>query len=426
MYVLSIVPLIIVACGSYLHICLKFCFTLHPFRVVRQIFKSLESPASRRTLALSLAGTLGVGNIIGVAVGIALGGAGSVLWLVLSAFFSITIKYAEAALSSDIREGNNGGMMYIIKKCFAKHGSSLSVMYAFLCLLLAFFMGAALQTSSAMECIKEIDGDMYIPISLLFVTLVAIVIYKGISKIEGFTAIAIPIASLLYICLCISVILLNYYKIPTVLIKVWKSAFSFQSFGGGIIGFISSGQIREGFLRGMLSNEAGAGTSTIAHARNFNTDPVSVGVIGVTEVIFDTVILCSFTALAILVSIPNPELYKSGVDLILDSIGSLFAGAMKPVISFLILIFAFSTVICWYYYGAECYRFLFGKLSMKLYFLLFLLSVCMGCFGTVEVFVFISDYIFLALSLLTVITVIKNSDRLVRLSEKGGLIKPHR
>ena len=426
MFLLYILPLIIIVAGVYLHVCLGFSFVLRPFCVIQKIRSSIKCKGASRSLSLSLAGTLGVGNIIGVAIGILAGGAGSVLWLLVSSFFSVILKYAEAALSSDMGDGGHGGLMYIIKHSFCKCGGVLSKTYAFLCMLLAFFMGAAFQTSSAVECIKEIEPSLYIPLALLFVFAVAFVVFKGASSIERVVSVVIPISSLVYICLCITAIFINLNEIPHVVSTICSSAFDFKSIGGGVLGFFTSSKIREGFLRGMLSNEAGAGTSSLAHARNPSGDPSAVGIMGAVEVIFDTVVLCTLTAIAILVCVADTDKYESGVALILDSVGAVFGALSEYIIVLLIFIFAFSTVICWYYYGSECYRFLFDNKKSRIYYVAFVLSVCLGSVASLEPFVTISDYIFLFLTALCVLAIIKNTDRLVRLSERGGLIKRRR
>lgn len=426
MSVRSLLPIIVVAVGFYILFCLRFCFVLHPFHATKMTVSALKSPDSKKALALSLAGTLGVGNIVGVAVGISVGGAGSVLWLLVSSVFASVLKYSEAALTSSELDGGGRGMIDVIRKSFNGAGRALSVSYAFLCLLLAFFMGAALQSASASSCVGEIVGKGKAPFSLIFAFLSAIVVIKGKGRIERVVSVVIPIITVLYICLAFSSIVANYARIPHVIYEILTSAFTAESACGGILGFFASSKIREGFSRGLLSNEAGAGTSSLAHAENKTADPVSAGLVGMLEVIFDTVILCLLSALSVLVCIPEPSAYTSGVALIMESVGGVFGLGSGVAVCVSIILFAFSTVICWYYYGSECYRYLFPKRGVYLYFTAFIAAVLIGSFFEVGFLVVASDYVLLFLTVICTSAVIKNSDRLRCLSEEFGLIKSPR
>ncbi len=418
MLINSLLPIIVTLAGAYMMFCLRFNFYIHPIKTFKLIKNALKSKESRTSLSLALAGTLGVGNIVGVAVGISVGGAGCVFWLLVSSIFASALKYSETALTSELCDKSGGGMMYVIKKSFVNLGGKLSQVYAILCILLAFFMGSALQSASAAECVRqgsEFPEQVY---CILFFVLLMFTVFKGTNGIVKFTSIAIPAFAFIYICLALSCIILNYNLIPRVTTEIFKSAFEFKSVGGGVFGFLSSKVISEGYSRGLLSNEAGAGTSSLAHARNNVENPITVGTLGMCEVVFDTVILCVLTAFSILLSVPNFESYDSGVALVMDSIGAIFGRLSAELVFLSVSVFAFSTVVCWFYYGNECLKFLNLTKLYKIYCIMFLLSVIFGFFVNVELVVRASDFILLALTILSVAAIIKNSDRIKALSEK--------
>ena len=173
-------------------------------------------------------------------------------------------------------------------------------------------------------------------------------------------------------------------------------------------------------MRGLLSNEAGAGTSSLAHAKNTSPDHSSVGVMGICEVFFDTTLLCTLTAVATLMSLPSPS-GLSGVEIILYGIGSVFGGASRLVMMGAIFVFAFSTVICWYYYGKCASGFVFGK-NEKFFPPLFIFALISGSFFEAAYLISICDLLLFLASVISLSALMKNSDRIRRLSEKGGLI----
>ncbi len=419
MLLLDFLPIIILISGAFLLFKLDFLFIKHPLRSIRAFKNSIRSKAAARALMLSLAGTLGVGNIVGVAFGLSVGGAGSVFWLLVSAVFSMAIKYSEASLAADMKAGGDGGMMYVIKKSFPKKLSYLSYVYAELCLLLSITMGSMLQAHSAVESIKTDSGYTLIWAVLIFTAAVVFAAFGGAEKIEGITSVVIPLAAVVYIVLTLLTILKNHERLPSVTASIFKEAFSLRAAAGGTGGFMIARAMREGFCRGLLSNEAGSGTSAMAHTRS-DIHPAEAGVLGITEVFADTVLLCMLTALAVLCAVPNPEAFGSGLEIISSAFECL-GNAAPPLLSFCIVSFAFSTVICWYYYGEVCMKFLFKK-QHGVYRIAFILSVLIGGALNSSILIRISDYLLFFMSLLSLIAVIKNSDRVKSLSESYGII----
>jgi len=415
------VPVFVVVCSVILIVRLRFfLFTSFP-RIFLFAYRSLGRVDARRSLFLALAGTLGVGNIVGVAVGIIVGGKGSVFWLILSSLFSMILKYSEASLTAQNSGDSRYGMISLIKNSYPVFGNFASCIYAFLCMLLSFFMGAMLQSSSVCMSVFEITGvsRYFIGIVLCILVFVAISFKKfGIIRVVSWL---VPIASILYLALCLFSIFKGIHRLPKVIADIMRSAFSVSSIGGGLCGFALSSGIKEGFSRGLLSNEAGAGTSTLAHATNSACTPAEVGVLGMAEVIVDTVVFCPMTALAVLVNVSDISSYPSGISLIMDSLGGAFYGS-GIVLSVCIFVFAYATVICWFYYGILSVDYVFGR--GKLFFsVMYLIAVMLGSVVGDFVTVAITDVILLLLTISTSITLIKRSGALIELSERDGLIK---
>ena len=422
---LNFLPLLLTLVGSYFLIKLRFFFILHPIRTTSRGLRAIRDKKALRSFSLALAGTLGVGNVFGVALGILVGGAGSLFWLMVSMLFAMVIKYAEVVISSDNLyhdTDTHGGFFYVIRSSFSKLGRVLSHGYAVATLALSLVLGAALQTDAITESLAEIKRvpTLYFAVIFTFVILAAII--GGAARIEKITAIIIPLTTIIYIFITLSVIFANIYNMGDVINNIITSAFRFESFLGGSIGFFALAPIREGFARGILSNEAGAGTSSMAHVRSGVLSPSTAGLLGIFEVWFDTGLICMLTGFTILLSVPDPSSFTGGMELIMYSVGNHFGALGKYAVLFCVFAFAFATVICWYYYGSESFSQLFGKKRKAVYIPLFLVFVILGCFADSYTLVCITDLFMLFATVLTLSALIKNSDRIKALSESGGVI----
>ncbi len=415
MSLISLLPLVITSGGLFVIIRLRAFFMLHPIRTVRKLASALSDREARSSLALALAGTLGIGNIVGVAVGISVGGAGSVFWLLVSSVFASALKYAESSLAADMYTPHSDGMMSVLFSSFPRIGRPLSVAYASGCILLSLTMGAALQSSGVISSADKLSLSP-LAVGIVFSVAVLAVIILGAERVSVFTSVIIPITTLVYVFLALFTIFSAPARLPGVITDIFSSAFSPTASAGGVVGFLTSDALREGFSRGLLSNEAGAGTSSLAHSR-LPYDPSAAGLLGMCEVFFDTVVLCPLTALAILVAVPDPSAYENGVSLVLASIGASAPG----LVILCIAAFAFSTVICWYCYGSRCLRFL-GHNATAPYLIIFLGATLLGTVFTDRILITVTDHVLLLLTVLTILAIIKKSDRLVRLSENGGLL----
>lgn len=407
--------------GLYFLIKLRFFFILHPIKTLKKTFLSGIDKTERKAFFLALAGTLGVGNIVGVAYGISVGGAGCVFWIFVSAVFSSVIKYCESTLGANFGEDGRGGMMYVIARTAGRLGKAFGSLYSLLCLVLALFMGAALQAESvALSATAALGFKPYV-FSVLFAALVFITVMGGAKKIENATAAVIPIATVAYVVICLAVIVSGEESISAVLLKIFREAFSARSAAGGVLAFLASSSMREGFARGLLSNEAGAGTSSIAQSRTTGAPPAKVGLYGMCEVFFDTTLLCTLTGLAVLCS--GVSVTQSGISTVLSAFATVLGATAPTVLFVLIFAFAYSTVVCWYFYASEALVFLFGRERSTAFTVLFFTSLILGSTVPESLLMLFIDSVLFMMSILTLLTLIKNSERIVCLSEQYGLLK---
>lgn len=421
MSILGLLPMLIVGVGVYFLIKLRFFFILHPIKTVKKTFLSGLDKKSRKALSLALAGTLGVGNIVGVAYGISVGGAGCLFWIFVSGIFSSVIKYCESALGANFGKEGRGGMMYVITKTVGRLGRAFGSAYSVLCLLLALFMGAALQAQSVAVSASAALGLKPYAFSFIFAAIVFVTVSGGAKKIENATARVIPMATIAYIFICLAIISSGAQGLSSVLAAVFREAFSVKSAAGGVLAFFASSPMREGFARGLLSNEAGAGTSSIAQSRSHGSHPAKVGLFGMCEVFFDTTLLCTLTGLAVLCS--GVSVTGSGIVTVLAAFATVLGRGAPLVLFVLIFAFAYSTVVCWYFYASEAIFFLFRKEKSTAFTVIFFASLLIGALVP-EGFLMLSiDSVLFMMSIITLFALIKSSERIVFLSEQYGLLK---
>ena len=422
----DILPLLLVFAGGYFLIKLRFFFILHPIRTVGRGLRAIRDKRALGSFFLALAGTLGVGNVFGVALGIMIGGAGSLFWLLVSMIFAMVLKYCEVTLTGDNLYHDtetHGGIYYVIRSSFRLFGRSLSKLYAISVLALSLVMGAALQTDAVKETLFEVRQIPNTHLAVLFTLFTLLAIIGGTDKIEKITVILIPLTTIIYIFMALCVILANASALPSALKMIISDAFRVEGAIGGVAAFLCSGALREGFARGLLSNEAGAGTSAMAHARSGVLSPASRGVLGILEVWFDTGLVCMLTGLSILVSVGDTSSFHGGMELVMYAIGNVFGSTGKTVTLISVFAFAFATVICWYYYGSEAWTALLGRKHRLIFLPLFLLAVFSGCFIDTYWLVYATDVLMALATALTLSALIKNSDRVKTLSESGGVIE---
>lgn len=319
-----------------------------------------SSPAS--ALSLALAGTLGVGNITGVASALIAGGPGAVFWMWVGSLVVLPVKYAEVSLAVSYRRrekgGFIGGAMYYIRDGLSRMLSPrvcklFGGFFAVLCCLNSIVTGNIVQSNAAASILPE---NMRLGCGIALAALVAVTVAVGAERVNRVTSLVIPPLCAVYIVIAAWVIVSNITLVPTVLKDIVVSAFRARSFFGGAIGFSVRQAMRFGIMRGIFSNEAGCGTSPTAHASAETKSPHHQACYGVVEVVFDTLILCTLTALVLLIADRRFSCLPWGgsIDaspITLDAFTSLTSGWVYYILTASIFLFAYSTVIAQLYYG---------------------------------------------------------------------------
>ena len=322
-----------------------------------------------QALMTSLSATIGTGNIAGVAGAIAVGGPGAVFWMWVIAVFGIATKYAEAVLAVQYREtdaaGDHvGGPMYYIRNGLGARWAWLGGLFALFGMLAGFGIGngvQAFEVSSALEAAgvpRPVTG-------VVLGVLVFAVVVGGIRRIAKAASAIVPLMSILYVAACLVILLINITALPGAFGTIFSNAFSGEAAAGGALGQV----ILMGFKRGIFSNEAGLGSAPIAHAAARTTDPVRQGTVAMLGTFIDTIIICTMTALVIISTGAYTQLVDgerlSGANLSIAAFNSGLPGS-GWVVTVGLVIFAFTTVLGWSFYGERCTEFLFGERALHL------------------------------------------------------------
>lgn len=330
-----------------------------------------------QAVCTALAGTVGTGNIAGVAGAIALGGPGAIFWMWCSAFLGMCTKFSEVTLAIHFREKNKngeyvGGPMYYIKNGLSKKWHFLAVFYAVFGVLTVFGTGNATQVNTIVSSVNTalmnfniLKGEPYSNVNLIFgifiAALVAMVLLGGIKRIGQVSEKLVPFMAVLYVILALGVIILNIQRVPGVFAQIVSGAFTPRAATGGIIGsmFLS---MKRGVSRGIFSNEAGLGTGSIAHACADTDNAVHQGMFGIFEVFMDTIVICTLTGLVILLAAPNISYGQAaGAELTISGFTATYGGWVSILTAIAMCCFAFSTIIGWGLYGSRCIEFLGGE-----------------------------------------------------------------
>lgn len=349
--------------------------------------KDKDAISPFQALATALAATVGTGNIVGVATAIAAGGAGAIFWMWVSAFFGMMTKYAEIVLGIYFRHKNEkgewvGGPMYYIEK--GLHQKWLAVLFAVFCLLASFGIGSVAQVngiSTAMESSFHIPN--YVT-GIVICLLAGFIVFGGLKRIVTVTEKFVPLMALLYIVGALVVIVANFRNILPAFGEIFGSAFQLKSVGGGVMGYGIARAMRYGFARGIFSNEAGLGSSVLVHSSADVEEPVEQGLWGIFEVFFDTIVICTLTALAILTTGAHTVEGLEGVAITMYAFEAVFGRAGSYVVSVGIVLFAFSTLLGWSVYGCRVSEYLGGRNCMQVYKVLFLLVSFIGSVSSVQ------------------------------------------
>ena len=370
----------------------------HGFELVRGDYHDPEAAGEVthfQALATALSGTVGLGNIAGVAVAVSLGGPGATFWMILAGFLGMSSKFTECTLGvkyrNELPDGTvSGGPMYYLTKGmaergpnFAKLGKVLAVMFAIFCVGGSFGGGNMFQANQSFAQLVNVTGaetswlaDKGWLYGLVVATLVGLVIMGGIKGIARVTSKIVPFMAIIYVVAGLAIILLNLPQVPGAFGQIISGAFTADGIAGGVIGVLF-----QGFKRAAFSNEAGVGSAAIAHSAVQTSRPVTEGFVALYEPFVDTIVVCTITALVIIITGTwDPSVDPSaGVQLTSDAFESTISW-FPYILTIAVVLFAFSTMISWSYYGLKSWTFLFGenKVTDTSYKLLFLFFVIIG------------------------------------------------
>ena len=365
-----------------------------------------------QALATALSGTVGLGNIAGVAVAVSLGGPGATFWMILAGLFGMTAKFTECTLGVKYRvefpDGHvSGGPMYYLSKGLANQGwpmlgKVLAVLFAIMCIFGSLGGGNMFQGNQAYQMISDTFG-IFTETGWLFGLILAIivgaVIIGGIKSIARVTEKIVPLMAVIYVGTALVILFANYSQIPTAFGVIIQGAFAPESVGGGIIGVLI-----QGLKRASFSNEAGIGSAAIAHSAVRTSEPLTEGYVALLEPFIDTVVICTMTALVIVITGAYTVEGLGGVALTASAFQSVFPW-FGVVLAIAVVLFAFSTMISWSYYGLKCWTYLFGEsqVSELIYKFIFCVFVVIGCSMSLGPVIDFSDAAIFAMSIANVL-----------------------
>ena len=387
----------------------------HAFAVLRGKYRTADDRgevSSFQALTTALSATVGLGNIAGVAIAISIGGPGATFWMIVAGFLGMTTKFAEATLAQRYREVRPdgrlmGGPMEYLSKGFAEFklprtGKVLAGMFAVFTVLGSFGAGSAFQVSQSLGAVQEqvaFFNDMPIAYGVIIALAVGVVIIGGLRRIAHTAEALVPSMILIYLAACLWIILGNVDQVPAAFTKIVTEAFAPIAVAGGMVGVLV-----QGFKRAVFSSEAGLGSAAIVHSTASVKYPVRQGMVALYEPFIDTIVICTMTALVIVITgvyadpatLPLREASKGAA---LTSVAFATVSDWFPVILTLsVVLFAYSTMISWSYYGERCWAYLFGERTSLVYRVLFLSFIVIASVASAANMVDFTDLLVLAMA----------------------------
>ncbi len=428
---------------------IQFRVTRHAIDVARGKYQDPTAPGQVthfQALATALSGTVGLGNIAGVAVAVSIGGPGATFWMIVAGLLGMSTKFCECTLGVKYRneyaDGRvSGGPMYYLSKGFAEKGELmgqigrvLAFIFAIACIGGALGAGNMFQANQSFQQVLNVTGgdSSFLQgqgwlFGLIMAAFVGLVIIGGIKSIANTTSKIVPFMTIIYVGTALIIILMNYDKIGWAFTQIINGAFSPEGVAGGFVGVLI-----QGFRRAAFSNEAGFGSAAIAHAAVKTREPVSQGLVSLLGPFIDTVIICTMTALVIIIT-GQLGTEAKGVELTSNAFESAFSW-FPYILALAVVLFAFSTMISWSYYGLKAWTYIFGEGQAKEFVFKFIycLAVIIGAAMNLDAVINFSDAMVFFMALINIIglyvlmPVVKRdlASYLTRL--KAGEIKPTR
>jgi len=387
----------------------------HAYRIVRGKYRTADDQGevtSFQALSTALSATVGLGNIAGVAIAISIGGPGATFWMIVAGFLGMTTKFTEASLAQMYREVRSdgrlmGGAMEYLSRGLAEKGvpglgKGLAIMFAVFTILASLGAGSAFQVSQSLGAVQEhitFFREMPIAYGLLMAVAIGLVIIGGLRRIAHVAEAVVPTMVIIYVSACIWIIGSNAAVVPDALGKIFTEAFSPVAVAGGMIGAIV-----QGFKRAAFSSEAGLGSAAIAHSAASVKYPVRQGLVALYEPFIDTVVICTMTALVIIItgvySAPEYEaLRQASQGAALTSAAFATVSDWFPLIlSLSVVLFAYSTAISWSYYGERCWVYVFGERYSIVYKSIFIVFVVIASIASASSMLDFTDLLVLAMA----------------------------
>ena len=375
-------------------------FIRFPFAIRQVLGKTESTEASEGTvssiqaLATSLSATVGVGNIAGVSTAIVLGGPGAVLWVFLSGLLGMATKFCEIAVALEYRERDEhgimrGGAMYVLSKAFNMHW--FGIVFAVLCSMAAFGIGNMIQANSVADVMSSTFNINPHITGVIMAAITAIVVLGGIRRIAEVATFLVPGMCVLYTISALYILGTNIEQLPAVFSLIISSAFEGQAAVGGFAGATVRSAMQSGIARGLMTNEAGLGSAPIVHAAAVTDHPIRQASYGIIGVFIDTLVVCMLSAFAVLSSGAWTS-GSTGAALTAEAFSRSLPGEWGGImVSIAIMLFAFSTIMGWSYYGETAMTYLFGVRVLLWYRIAWVLVVYLGSVGSLELVWSVSD-----------------------------------
>lgn len=384
-----------------------------------------------QALTAALSATVGLGNIAGVAIALSIGGPGATFWMILVGFLGMASKFVECTLGVKYREIAEdgtvyGGPMYYLKNGlkglgFSKFGKALSILFAIMCVGGSFGGGNMFQVNQAFKLFEYVTGgkESFIygqgwVFGLIMAIFAGIVIIGGIKKIAKVTDKVVPIMVLVYVLAVVTILIMNYTQIPNALFQIFNGAFNPTGIAGGFVGVMI-----QGFRRGAFSNEAGIGSSSIAHSAVKTNYAASEGLVALLEPFIDTIVVCTMTALALIITgqitAGNQISYEQGAILTSKALESGISW-FPYLLTVAVILFAFSSMISWSYYGFQAWSYLFGRKKSigNIYKIIFCVFTIIGAAATLNSVVDFSDAMVFAMMVPNMIGLVLLAPKVVK------------
>ncbi len=432
------VPALVLILGVGLYLSVRTGFSqirLFPaaFRSFLTQFRSKNAKngiSPRQALCTALAATVGTGNIAGVAGAIAIGGPGAIFWMWVCAILGMMLKFAEAALAVRYRSREQGewvgGPMYEVRNALGKNWQWLGAVYAFFGVVAAFGVGNATQINAVITGINgalaafggEESRKLNLFIGICLAAIIGLLLFGGAKRIGTAAEALVPFGAAAYLLLGLLVLIARAQNIPAAFAAIFQGAFAPKAVTGGVVGSMAA-TLRIGVSRGVFTNEAGMGTAGIAHAGAQGVTPVQQGLLGIMEVFLDTIVICTMTALVILVSgVDIPYGSDPGAVLTSRAFVSVCGDWAAVVIAAALALFAFATVLGWGLYGARCAQFLLGNGAWPFFAGVQVVTVVLGAVLNTKTVWLLSETVNGLMAIPNLIILAKLSPELLRLLKK--------